>query len=99
MLGLDKAQGFWLIDEVLPEITGFLSEVNDEEEAPAAELDSKTVDKIEAIVEQTMSENRVPGFAIGVIKAGGELVYADVFRRYQPGRWRSSHAADTLSTS
>ena len=78
MLGLDKAQGFWLIDEVLPEITGFLSEVNDEEEAPAAELDSETVDKIETIVEQSMSENQVPGFAIGVIK-DGELVYAEGF--------------------
>ncbi len=76
--GLDHAQGFWLIDEVLPEITKFLTEVSAESGMTAAELDSETVGKIEMIVEQTMSENRVPGFAIGIIK-DGELVYAEGF--------------------
>ncbi len=76
--GLEHFQGFILTDRVLPHITEFLAEVNAESGIPGAELDSETVDKIESIVEQTMSENRVPGVAIGIVK-DGEVVYAEGF--------------------
>ena len=76
--GLDHAQGFWLIDEVLPEITGFLAEVSAEEEAPAAELDSETVAEIEALVEDMMTKNDIPGYALGIV-IGDKIVYTAGF--------------------
>lgn len=43
-----------------------------------AKLDDATVTQIEDFVYATMSENHVPGFAIGIIK-GGQVVYAKGF--------------------
>ncbi len=46
--------------------------------APAPALDEATVAEIEALVEEAMSRNMLPGFALGVVK-DGELVYAKGF--------------------
>jgi len=46
--------------------------------SPAAELDSETVDKIEALVEDMIDKHDLPGFALAIVK-DGDLAYANGF--------------------
>jgi len=46
--------------------------------AAEGQLDPEVVAEIEALVEQTMEENSIPGVAVGVVK-DGEIVYAKGF--------------------
>ncbi len=46
--------------------------------APSAILDDATIAKIEALVQEMMSRNQLPGFALGVVK-DGQLAYAKGF--------------------
>ena len=50
----------------------------EQEVEPKVGLDEAMVTKIETLVETTMRENQIPGFAIGIVK-DGELVYAQGF--------------------
>lgn len=46
--------------------------------APTAKLDDATVAKIEALVAKTMTENEIPGYALGIVK-DGKIVYTKGF--------------------
>ena len=46
--------------------------------APTAKLDDATVAKIEALVAKTMTENKIPGYALGIVK-DGKIVYTKGF--------------------
>ncbi len=78
MLGQDPAQTFLLSAQALPYITEFLAEVSAESGMPAAELDSETVAEIEALVEDMMTEDEIPGYALGIV-IGDKVVYTEGF--------------------
>jgi len=81
---LDHGQGFMFSDQVLPHVTEFLEEVSAETDALVAELDSATVAEIEALVKEMMSENQIPGFALGIVK-DGDVVYVEGFGEAELG--------------
>ena len=76
--GLDHGQGFVVSDQALPHITEFLAEVSAEDDSPAVGLDSETVAEIEALVEDMMAENEIPGYALGIVM-DGKIVYTQGF--------------------
>ncbi len=55
------------VDEFVADVTGFLGESTP---LPTTTLDAALVTEVEAMIEQTMQENALPGFAIGVVKDG-----------------------------
>lgn len=75
---LDHGEGYLLVEQVLPPITEFLTEVNADAAAPTSRLDAATIAEIETLVEEVMAKGQVPGAAVGVVK-DGELVYAKGF--------------------
>ena len=76
--GLDHGQAFLLIDEALPHITKFLAEVSGETEVEVTGLDSEMVAEIEKMVDKMMTENEIPGYALGIVM-DGKIVYAEGF--------------------
>lgn len=89
---LDHGKGFLLIDQVLPHITAFLATVSGEEDLAVgittATLDEATIAEIETLIEQTMADNQIPGFAIGIVR-DGEVIYAKGFGVAELGSDRS----------
>jgi CubicO group peptidase (beta-lactamase class C family)/predicted ester cyclase/esterase/lipase len=55
------------LDEFVADVTGFMGETTT---MPTSTLDAVLVTEVEAMIEQTMEENALPGFAIGVVKDG-----------------------------
>ena len=75
---LDHAQGYMLSNQVLPHITKFLAGITAEAKTPTVQVDDETVAAIEAIVDKAMTDYKLPGVAIGIVK-DGEVVYAEGF--------------------
>jgi CubicO group peptidase (beta-lactamase class C family)/predicted dienelactone hydrolase len=78
MPGLDHGQGLLQIDQAVPHITEFLSEVNAEAETPLVALDDAAVAKIESIVQKTMTDYPAPGFELCIVK-DGQVAYSKGF--------------------
>ena len=75
---LDHGQGFMLDRSGAAMITEFLAKVNADAEVLAVQLDSETAAAIEAMVEEMMAKNEIPGFALGIVK-DGQIVYTKGF--------------------
>ena len=72
LTGYDHMTAYLQTDLLLEHITKFLASVE------TAGLDDATVAKIETLVEKTMTENEIPGYALGIVK-DGKIVYTKGF--------------------
>ena len=94
-MGNGVAGGAFYSPDAATDVLGMV--MDDMADAPAetATLEPEMMAEIEAMVEQTMEENQIPGVAIGIVK-DGEPVYAKGFGVAELGSDEARDAAVAL---